>query len=85
MPYAGAHKSSLHVCLLKRTRASACPRHRLDLRDIKVITKGGGTVDDSELIDGLVFDQKASKGGGGPTKVRACMCACVHACMRVCV
>jgi T-complex protein 1 subunit delta len=39
------------------------------LRDIKVLTKGGGTVDDSELVDGLVFDQKASKAGGGPIKV----------------
>ena len=50
------------------TRTHAHTR-RLDLRDIKVLTKGGGTVDDSELVDGLVFDQKASKAGGGPIKV----------------
>jgi T-complex protein 1 subunit delta len=41
----------------------------LDLKDIKVVTKLGGTVDDSELVDGMVFDHKASKSAGGPTKV----------------
>ena len=29
----------------------------------------GGTVDDSQMIDGMVFDQKASKAAGGPTRV----------------
>lgn len=42
---------------------------RLDLRDIKVVTKLGGTVDDSELVDGMVFDQKAAKTAGGPTRM----------------
>jgi T-complex protein 1 subunit delta len=27
----------------------------VDLRDIKVVKKLGGTIDDTELIDGLVF------------------------------
>jgi hypothetical protein len=36
------------------------PRCRLDLRDIRVISKQGGTIDDSTLVDGLVFDQKAA-------------------------
>lgn len=31
---------------------------RLDLRDIRVVCKVGGTIDDSELVDGCVFDQK---------------------------
>lgn len=31
---------------------------RLDLRDIRVTCKVGGTIDDSELVDGCVFDQK---------------------------
>jgi len=32
--------------------------------------KLGGTVDDSEMIDGLVFtDKKASHYAGGPTRV----------------
>ena len=41
----------------------------LDLRDIKVVTKVGGTIDDSELVDGMVFAQKAAKGAGGPQRV----------------
>ena len=31
----------------------------LDLKDVKVVTKLGGTVDDSELLEGMVFDHKA--------------------------
>lgn len=31
---------------------------RLDLRDIRVVCKLGGTIDDSELVSGFVFDQK---------------------------
>lgn len=41
----------------------------LDLRDIKVVTKLGGTVDDSEMVDGMVFDHKAAKSAGGPTRI----------------
>eukprot|EP01097_Dermamoeba_algensis_P001536 TRINITY_DN157_c0_g1_i1.p1 TRINITY_DN157_c0_g1~~TRINITY_DN157_c0_g1_i1.p1 ORF type:complete len:527 (-),score=111.63 TRINITY_DN157_c0_g1_i1:124-1704(-) len=39
----------------------------VDLRDIKLVKKLGGTLDDTQLIDGLVFTQKAS--GSGPTSV----------------
>ena len=59
--------------------------HMLDLKNIKIVTKVGGTIDDSELVTGMVFDQKASKAAGGPTRVekakigliqvRACVCA----------
>ena len=47
------------------------PNHpkMLDLRDIKVVTKVGGTIDDSELVEGMVFSQKAAKGAGGPQRV----------------
>lgn len=41
----------------------------VDLRDIKVIKKLGGTVDDTEMVKGLVFDKKASHAAGGPTRV----------------
>ncbi|KAG0600757.1 hypothetical protein M758_11G058400 [Ceratodon purpureus] len=41
----------------------------VDLRDIKVLRKLGGTVDDTELVKGLVFDHKASHTAGGPTRV----------------
>lgn len=42
---------------------------RLDLNDIKIVTKLGGTVDDSEMVDGMVFDKKAAKAGGGPSRM----------------
>ena len=42
----------------------------VDLRNIRVAKKLGGTVDDSELIDGLVFvNNKVSHFAGGPTRV----------------
>uniref|UniRef100_A0A804NVN7 T-complex protein 1 subunit delta n=1 Tax=Zea mays TaxID=4577 RepID=A0A804NVN7_MAIZE len=41
----------------------------LDLRDIRIIKKLGGTVDDTELVTGLIFDKKASHAAGGPTRV----------------
>jgi T-complex protein 1 subunit delta len=41
-----------------------------DLNNIHVATKLGGTIDDSELINGLVFvDKKASHFAGGPTRI----------------
>jgi len=41
----------------------------VDLRDIAVVKKLGGTIDDTELVKGLVFTQKATHAAGGPTKV----------------
>jgi len=41
----------------------------VDLRDIAVVKKLGGTIDDTELVHGLVFTQKMSKAAGGPSKV----------------
>jgi len=42
----------------------------VDLNNIKVAMKLGGTVDDSELIDGLVFcNNKISHFAGGPSRI----------------
>ncbi|MBA0615988.1 hypothetical protein Godav_016083, partial [Gossypium davidsonii] len=41
----------------------------VDLRDIKIVKKLGGTVDDTQLVKGLVFDKKASHAAGGPTRM----------------
>jgi len=42
----------------------------VDLRDISVQKKLGGTVDDSEMVDGLVFtDKKISHMAGGPSRI----------------
>jgi T-complex protein 1 subunit delta len=42
----------------------------VDLKDIHVSAKLGGTIDDSEIVDGLCFvDKKCSHFAGGPTRV----------------
>ncbi|WOK97773.1 T-complex protein 1 subunit delta [Canna indica] len=41
----------------------------VDLRDVKIVKKLGGTVDDTELVKGLVFYKKVSHSAGGPTRV----------------
>jgi len=41
----------------------------VDLRNIKIIKKLGGTIDDTELVEGLVFTQPAQHSAGGPTRV----------------
>lgn len=42
----------------------------VDLRDIRTVKKLGGTIEDTELVDGLVFTQKASHNAGGPTRIK---------------
>jgi len=42
----------------------------VDLKDIRVVKKLGGVIDDTELINGIVFTQKASHAAGGPTRVQ---------------
>lgn len=46
-----------------------------------MVSKVGGTVDDSELVDGMVFDQKAAKGAGGPTKVEKARIGLIQFCI----
>lgn len=42
----------------------------VDLKDIRIVKKLGGTIDDTELIEGLVFDKvKPNTSSGGPTKI----------------
>ena len=40
----------------------------VDLRNIRVVKKVGGTIEDSEMVDGLVLNQQAIKSSGGPTR-----------------
>lgn len=41
----------------------------VDLRNIRIIKKVGGTIEDTEMIDGLVLNQQVIKSGGGPTRI----------------
>ncbi|EGB04042.1 hypothetical protein AURANDRAFT_72615 [Aureococcus anophagefferens] len=42
----------------------------VDLDRVKIVKQVGGTVDDTELVDGIVFAQGAKKAAGGPTPGR---------------
>ncbi|SNX84280.1 probable CCT4 - component of chaperonin-containing T-complex [Melanopsichium pennsylvanicum] len=41
----------------------------VDLRDIRIVKKVGGTIDDTELVEGLVLAQNVMNGSGGPTRM----------------
>jgi T-complex protein 1 subunit delta len=41
----------------------------VDLNNIRILKRLGGTIDESELIDGLVLSQQVLKSGGGPTRI----------------
>ena len=44
--------------------------HNVDLRDIKICKSVSGTLEDTEMIDGMVFtSNKISHGSNGPTKI----------------
>eukprot|EP00917_Polyrhabdina_sp_WS-2016_P032733 GHVP01069773.1.p1 GENE.GHVP01069773.1~~GHVP01069773.1.p1 ORF type:complete len:539 (+),score=110.08 GHVP01069773.1:664-2280(+) len=43
---------------------------KINLSDIRIVRKMGGTLEDSELVEGIVLgDQHISRGSGGPTKM----------------
>ncbi|KAJ2848552.1 T-complex protein 1 subunit delta [Coemansia brasiliensis] len=41
----------------------------VDLNDIRIVKKIGGTIDDTELVSGLVLNQNVITSAGGPTRV----------------
>jgi T-complex protein 1 subunit delta len=41
----------------------------VDLKDIRVVKKVGGTIDVTELVNGLVLTQNVVKSAGGPTRM----------------
>merc|ERR1711988_926728 len=52
-----------------------------DLKDIKVIKCFGGTVDDSEMVDGIVFPQKAAHFAGGPIRIENAKIGLIQFCI----
>lgn len=54
----------------------------VDLNNIRVSMKLGGTVDDSELIDGLCFtNNKVSHFAGGPTRINGAKIGLIQFCL----
>lgn len=54
----------------------------VNLQDIKIIKKLGGTLDDIELIEGLAFpNNRPSQSAGGPTKIENPKIAVIQFCL----
>jgi T-complex protein 1 subunit delta len=53
----------------------------VDLNLVRIVKKVGGTVEDTELVDGLVFDQGASHSAGGPTVVQNAKIGLIQFCL----
>jgi len=43
--------------------------HNVDLRDIRIVKKVGGTIDDTEMSPGLILAQNVITSAGGPTRI----------------
>ncbi|KAM3074871.1 T-complex protein 1 subunit delta [Clarireedia jacksonii] len=41
----------------------------VDLKNIRIVKKSGGTIEDSEMVEGLVLTQGVLKNGGGPVRM----------------
>ncbi|KAK8197167.1 t-complex protein-like protein 1 [Phyllosticta capitalensis] len=41
----------------------------VDLKNIRILKKPGGTIDESEIVDGLALQQQVVKSGGGPIRM----------------
>ncbi|KAL5635692.1 hypothetical protein ACGC1H_004487 [Rhizoctonia solani] len=41
----------------------------VDLRDIRIVKKVGGTIEDTELVEGVVLNQNVVTTAGGPTRI----------------
>ncbi|CAF1262691.1 unnamed protein product [Rotaria sordida] len=52
----------------------------VDLRDIRIIKKLGGTIEDTELVEGLILDQKTI-GFGAPTRIEKAKIALIQFCI----
>merc|ERR1719502_2167680 len=52
-----------------------------DLTDIKVIKCFGGTIDESEMVSGIVFPKKAAHFAGGPTRIENAKIGLIQFCI----
>ena len=53
----------------------------VDLRDIRIVQQIGGTLDDTELVNGLVFSKGSTKSAGGPSQVNKAKIALIQFCL----
>lgn len=53
----------------------------VDLRNVRVVKKLGGTIEDTELIQGLVFDSRAASAAGNPTRIENARVGLIQFCI----
>jgi len=53
----------------------------VDLKDIRMVEQVGGTIDDTELINGLVFKKGSTKSAGGPSQISNANIALIQFCL----
>mmetsp|Transcript_18808 Transcript_18808/g.26479 ORF Transcript_18808/g.26479 Transcript_18808/m.26479 type:complete len:535 (-) Transcript_18808:282-1886(-) len=53
----------------------------VDLRDIRMVQQIGGTIDDTELVNGLVFNKGTTKSAGGPSRIENAKIALIQFCL----
>lgn len=53
----------------------------VDLQDVRIVKQVGGTMDDTELVRGLVLERGAKHTAGGPTKIENAKIALIQFCL----
>jgi T-complex protein 1 subunit delta len=53
----------------------------VDLRDIRMVQQAGGTVDDTELVEGLVLTKGSANSAGGPSSMKTAKIALIQYCL----
>ncbi len=51
------------------TRLVTSSSSNVDLRDIRIVKKVGGTIEDTELVEGVALNQGVITSAGGPTRM----------------
>jgi T-complex protein 1 subunit delta len=50
----------------------------VDLQDVRVVKKVGGTIEDTELVEGVVLNQNVVVSAGGPTRMEKAKIAIIQ-------
>lgn len=68
--------------MLKGNVSSSANTSLVDLNNIRTVKKLGGTIDDTEAVDGLILHQDVAKGGSNaPTRVQNAKVALIQFCL----
>jgi T-complex protein 1 subunit delta len=53
----------------------------VDLEDVRLVKKLGASVDETEMVDGLVLTQKIARAAGGPTRIKDAKIGLIQFCL----